>query len=94
VSGLMRPQEMPMGTQFRNEIIAKRGDFFANGGTALAAPTGDWAIERQVGAEGLFTAEIDHAKVREERQKFDLAGHYARPDVTQLIVDRTRQSTV
>jgi nitrilase len=94
VSGLMRPQDIPVGTQFRGEMVAKRGEFFANGGTALAAPNGDWVIEPQVGIEGLFTAEIDHAKVREERQNFDLAGHYARSDVTQLIVDRTRQSTL
>jgi nitrilase len=93
VSGLMRPQDIPLGTQFRDEMIAKRGEFFANGGTALAAPNGDWVIEPQVGIEGLFTAEIDHATVRAERQNFDLAGHYARPDVAQLIVDRTRQST-
>ena len=75
-------------------MIARRGEFFANGGTALAGPNGDWVIEPQVGVEGLFTAEIDHAKVREERQSFYFAGHHARPDVTQLIVDRTRQSTV
>ena len=90
----MRPQDIPSGTQFRDEMVAKRGEFFANGGTALAAPNGDWVIEPQVGTEGLFTAEIDHARVREERQNFDLAGHYARPDVTQLVVDRTRQSSV
>jgi nitrilase len=29
--------------------------------------------------------------VREERQNFDPVGHYARPDITQLIVNRARQ---
>lgn len=90
----MRPSDIPVGTQFRDELMATGRDFFANGGTAMAAPNGDWVIEPQVGSEGLYTAEIDHAKVRQERQNFDLAGHYARPDVTQLVVDRIRQSTV
>jgi nitrilase len=94
VSGLLRAEDIPNDMQFRDELIATGKPFFANGGTALAAPNGDWVIEPQVGAEGLFTAEIDHARVREERQNFDLAGHYARPDVTQLVVDRTRQSTI
>lgn len=94
VSGLMRPSDIPLGTQFRDDMLVDGRDFFANGGTAMAAPNGEWVIEPQVGIEGLFTAEIDHTKVREERQNFDLPGHYSRPDVTQLRVDRTRQSTV
>jgi len=32
--------------------------------------------------------------VLEERQNFDVVGHYSRPDVTKLIVNRERQSTV
>jgi nitrilase len=39
-------------------------------------------------------AEVDHLRVREERQNFDPSGHYARPDVTRLTVDRGRQRTV
>jgi nitrilase len=94
VSGLLRPSDIPQGTLFRNEMIASGREFFANGGTAIAAPNGDWILEPQIGMEGLFTAVLDHARVREERQNFDLAGHYGRPDVTQLLVDRRRQSTV
>ena len=94
VSGLLRPSDIPQGTLFRDEMIASGRKFFANGGTAIAAPNGDWILEPQIGTEGLFTAVLDHARVREERQNFDLAGHYGRPDVTQLLVDRRRQSTV
>lgn len=94
VSGLLRAADIPADMQFHDELIATGKPFFANGGTALAAPNGDWVIAPQVGNEGLFTAEIDHRRVREERQNFDLAGHYGRPDITQLTVDRSRQSTV
>jgi nitrilase len=41
--------------------------------------------------EGLYVADIDHRRVREERQNFDAAGHYSRPDVTRLEVNRARQ---
>jgi len=69
-------------------------EFLANGGSCLCAPNGEWIIEPQVGVEGVFSAEIDLERVREERQNFDPAGHYSRPDVTQLTVNRQRQSTV
>jgi nitrilase len=46
------------------------------------------------GKEQLLVAEIDHREVLRERQNFDVAGHYARPDVTQLLVNRERQSIV
>jgi nitrilase len=37
---------------------------------------------------------LDFDRVYEERQNFDVAGHYSRPDVTQLMVNRERQTTV
>jgi nitrilase len=51
-------------------------------------------IEPQVGEEGLFTAELSIRAVQRERQNFDPAGHYARPDITRLKVNRKRQKTV
>ena len=69
-------------------------DILANGGSCLAGPDGDWIIEPVVDREVLLTTTIDYRRVREERQNFDPSGHYARPDVTQLTVDRRRQSTL
>jgi nitrilase len=44
--------------------------------------------------ERLIVATLDHARVRPERQNFDPARHYARPDVTRLTVNRAHQSTL
>ena len=44
--------------------------------------------------ETLLVATIDRRRVLEERQNFDPAGHYARPDVTLLTVNRKRQKLV
>lgn len=66
------------------------GDW-ADGGSAIAAPDGQWLREPVGGTEGLVVADVDLARVREERQNFDPTGHYARPDVFELRVDRRRQ---
>lgn len=94
VCGLMRPSDAKDCIPELDEVYNDRSPLLADGGSCIAAPDGSWVIEPQCGEEGLYVAELDHKKVREERQNFDPAGHYSRPDVTQLIVDRTRQSTV
>ncbi len=92
VSGLLRPGDIPVGTPFRDELLASNRPFFGNGGSAVAAPNGTWLLEPVAEREGLLTVTLDHAHVREERQNFDPAGHYGRPDITQLRVNRARQA--
>jgi nitrilase len=94
VSGLMRSTDIPEDTPHREAIISSPNDFFADGGSCIAGPDGSWLVEPVAGEEKLIVAEIDHKRVREERQNFDPAGHYSRPDVLQLNIYRQRQSTV
>lgn len=94
VSGLMRPEDFPQTTPELEEILKDAPEFLASGASCIAAPDGSWVIEPQIGIEGVFSAEIDYQRVREERHNFDPVGHYSRPDVTQLMVNRERQTTV
>lgn len=94
VSGLMRKTDIPDYIPYADLISENSEDILSNGGSCLAGPDGKWIIEPQANKEGVFTTEINYARVREERQNFDLAGHYSRPDVTQLVVNRERNSIV
>ena len=91
-SGLMRKSDFPAETPHLEKILASSPDLLANGGSCIAGPDGEWIVEPCVGEEKLIVATIDHRHVREERQNFDPAGHYARPDVIQLVLSRKRQS--
>lgn len=93
-SGLMRKTDFPKDTPYLDQILANSKEVLANGGSCIAGPDGKWLVEPLVGAEELIVAEIDHQRVRAERQNFDPAGHYARPDVTRLTVNRERQTTL
>lgn len=94
VSGLMRRGDVPDDVPQRALLLERLPETMANGGSCIAAPNGDWVVEPVVGEERIIIATLEHRRVREARQNFDPAGHYARPDVTRLVVDRTRQSTV
>jgi len=94
VSAIMRRGDVKDNTPFADEIRSALGDMPANGGSCVAAPDGSWVLEPIIGEEGIRYCELDPAFIRRERQNFDPSGHYSRPDVTHLIVDRTRQSLV
>ncbi len=44
--------------------------------------------------KGLLIAEIDVGAARASRRKFDASGHYARPDIFSLHVNRKSQTPV
>ncbi len=94
VSGLMRSSDFQENTPYLSVITSKIENILADGGSCIAGPDGKWIVEPLIGEEKLIIATIDHHKVREERQNFDPSGHYSRPDVFRLSVNRQRQSVV
>ena len=94
VSSLMHKTDFPKDTPYIDELLAAAPEQLANGGSCVANPDGSWLLEPQLHTEGVFHAEIQLDRVYEERQNFDPVGHYSRPDVTQLHLNRERQSTL
>ena len=91
---VMRREDFPPDTIHLDKILENAPEILSNGGTCLAAPDGECLIESLGTEEKLVIAEINHQKVREERQNLDVAGHYSRPDILQLKVNRERQEIV
>lgn len=93
VSGLMRKSDIGDDLPHADLLLKAADDVMANGGSCVAAPNGDWLLAPQAGEESLYVVELDHQRVLEERHSLDVAGHYARPDVIRLTVNRKRQTT-
>jgi len=94
VSSLMQKTDFPKDTPHIDKILENAPDTLANGGSCIAGPDGEWLVEPVIDKEGLIYHTLDFARVLQERQNFDPVGHYSRPDVTKLHVNRERQSTV
>jgi nitrilase len=61
-------------------------DVIGRGGSAILGPDGGYLAGPLFGEEGILYAELDPTRLAEERQRFDAAGHYHRPDVLELTV--------
>ena len=89
-SGFMRKSDIPDDIPHADLIRQNSNDIISDGGSCIAAPTGEFLVDPVVNEEALLIADCDFNIVREERQNYDPAGHYSRPDVTQLSVNRKR----
>ena len=66
--------------------LADGDDLMNRGGSAILGPDGRYLAGPLWDEPGILTATLDPARLDEERQRFDPAGHYHRPDVFRLSV--------
>jgi nitrilase len=91
---LMTKKDFPTDTPHLDKILESAPEVLTDGGSCIAGPDGEWIAAPVIGTEELIIRQLDFNRVLEERQNFDPAGHYSRPDVTRLTVNRERQSTI
>jgi nitrilase len=70
--------------------LADGGDVIGRGGSAIVAPTGEYLAGPLWDEEGILYADLEPELLYAERQRFDAAGHYSRPDVLRLEVTPLR----
>jgi nitrilase len=93
-SSILLKDDIPKNIPNYELIYNNAPEILADGGSCIAKPDGTWLVKPLVDKEELIYAELNHSFVWKERQNFDPVGHYSRPDITKLIVDRERQNLV
>jgi nitrilase len=69
------------------EELADQPEVMCRGGSAIISPLGEVLAGPLYDQEGTLFADLDLAEVVQGKFDFDVVGHYARPDVFQLIVN-------
>ena len=80
VTKSMVPQDLP-GV----EELADQPDVLCRGGSAIISPLGDVIAGPLYDEEGMLVADLDLDEIVRAKFDFDAVGHYARPDVLQLL---------
>jgi nitrilase len=75
------PEDFPL-----REELDGPSDLLGWGGSAILAPDGSYLAGPVYEQESILYAELDPARLLEERQRFDPVGHYSRPDVLQFTL--------
>lgn len=80
VTKSMVPEELP-GV----EELADQPEVLCRGGSAIISPLGDVIAGPLYDEEGILVADLDLDEIVRAKFDFDAVGHYARPDVLQLL---------
>jgi nitrilase len=90
---ILRAEHLPEAFPLRDEMI-EADDLYCDGGAIIVGPDGTVIAEATPNEECILLADLDLESLRRERHNFDPTGHYSRPDVFGLHVDRRRRSTL
>ena len=74
--------------------LAKQPQVMCRGGSAIISPLGEVIAGPLFDEEGILYAELDLSEIVRAKVDFDVVGHYARPDIFQLIVNEGANSPV
>ena len=61
---------------------------FSRGGSCIIGPLGQILAGPNFEGEAILTAPLDRREIARAKLDFDVVGHYARPGVSQLFVDK------
>lgn len=69
-------------------------EIMSNGGSAIVDPLGNYVAEPVWGKEEMIIADLDMKQIAYSQFDFDPVGHYARPDVFKLVVNKEKQESI
>ena len=91
IGSLLTARDLPPELEAHPGMISSPDQLVLRGGSAVIAPDGSYIAGPVFDEECMLLADLDLARVREERMNLDVSGHYARTDVLAMTVKRGRR---
>ncbi len=82
----IRMADIPDELEFKN-LYPEGRDWINPGNSCIIGPKGQYLAEPARACETILYAELDFRQIIESKRSFDVAGHYARPDVFNFSVN-------
>ncbi|MEW5423420.1 carbon-nitrogen hydrolase family protein [Amorphus sp. 3PC139-8] len=89
---VMRRSDFP--EDYESRIEAAPDDYLMHGRSIIVGPLGEVLAGPLVDEEGILVAEVELDDLVGAKLDFDVAGHYARPDLFKLVVDERAKPPV
>lgn len=90
VGALARVRDLPPELPPSPELLAEPERLLMSGGSAIIGPDGAYLAGPLFGEERLLVADCPLTRIAEESLTLDTSGHYSRPDIFRLEVERRR----
>jgi nitrilase len=84
----LQASDVPVEFPGREQLFPDSDEWLNPGDSVIVAPGGEVVAGPLRGQHGLLFADIEPARVPAAHRTLDVAGHYSRNDIFQLIVDR------
>jgi nitrilase len=81
----MRPDDLPDRLAFKTATSISATGWINPGDSMIVDPDGKVLAGPLHDEQGMLVAEVDPQRIMGPRWQLDVAGHYARPDVLQLV---------
>ena len=90
----LEASDIPTSIPHHEILFPDKNEWVNPGDAVVYKPFGGVESGPMHREKGLLWADIDVSASRSSRRKFDVSGHYSRPDVFTLAVDRSRKEPV
>jgi nitrilase len=84
----LRREDIPDSLELKERFYPTAGEWINSGDSVIVDPDGEFVAGPLREQEGILYAEIDAARLGGPKWMLDVAGHYGRPDVFELRVNR------